>query len=902
MQGEMGPTGYTGPTGETGPTGPTGPIGHTGPQGGSVSIVGSVPSASQIRSLFPNLVTGNIVIDDSTSNLWCVNEVIPNSLYFNSPDQFIETRITNAPHISDDIGIIRESIYDFWVKPNFVYTSTRIDLSGVGVLFNTAQPVYVTGGTNSYARDGITVGLWKGSQDTSSNYLVIYDPSNKQILYDQSNNTPVINAGVSVNHRPIQADTWNKISIKLRRSIVRPSLLQERKLLSVYINRGRQDLNIDLSYSATHNGIYIGAPYGSKTFGGVHNRGFTGYISGFRYLYYPLGISDNQIIENDIEIESTTQPVILIGTELLLNEYDKEKSLKDGSAYNRNINTYLGLIPLRVDDRPPYTRIVLEYLNIGKIGVAGPVGPAGPSGVNIDAERVQIDFSSNYIANATDLDKTLLLKATEPSLSFTIPNPVDNSNRSLIIANIGSNIFNISNTNYSNFTGNYGTNTTSLTIPNNAKMYLVSSPTNWEVIRTNPEPLNLFYTTETDLAFNTGGGLYINSNSIITNTNNSGNNINVNFPDLSGQVYSNGRTTITNTSMSRGTITLNTTQTLFIGPYGSRTTSLVIPVNSWVSMYSDSSTNWVCNYRSEYGWQYPVLLTGYGESLTNGITVEYGQIYREYIFTMQTATPPAIGFRNWTAPTEEQLGLTASFKRLTSLNSAIHYNIFASDISGNTTNVIVPPMGGSFITGAISYRYDPGLPLNLRACQIGWKGVGVGGTLANPTVVNSRLVDLSHNTLGRRGTLTYGTQIDISGSVYTIRGLAGWSTLTLSAGSGSSNNNNGTANSSSGFPTVGSVFHDSEGSTIGKEYVITHLGSGCIVSSNSNIFTNTQVGSITFYPAATRSWSSKQLINAATGYGGTNPGIYAVEPAITQIYPEGTNFTILNDVYAWTCV
>jgi microcystin-dependent protein len=80
-------------------------------------------------------------------------------------------------------------------------------------------------------------------------------------------------------------------------------------------------------------------------------------------------------------------------------------------------------------------------------------------------------------------------------------------------------------------------------------MYLVSSPTNWEVIRTNPEPLNLFYTTETDLAFNTGGGLYINSNSIITNTDNSGNNINVNFPDLSGQVYSNGRTTITNTTL-----------------------------------------------------------------------------------------------------------------------------------------------------------------------------------------------------------------------------------------------------------------------------------------------------------------------------------------------------------------
>jgi hypothetical protein len=85
--GPIGPIGATGPKGDTGdpggpegPIGPTGPAGPTGPKGApgqSVSIVGDVPTSTDLLLLAP--IAGQGYITSDTGHLWVYNGPNPNN-------------------------------------------------------------------------------------------------------------------------------------------------------------------------------------------------------------------------------------------------------------------------------------------------------------------------------------------------------------------------------------------------------------------------------------------------------------------------------------------------------------------------------------------------------------------------------------------------------------------------------------------------------------------------------------------------------------------------------------------------------------------------------------------------------------------------------------------------------
>jgi hypothetical protein len=262
----------TGPTGPTGPTGSTGPTGPTGPQGFSINIVGSVPTSSQLSTLFPNPTLGDSVIANDTGNLWSYNYQSFKSINF--------TRLY-ASNIRTTVVAPGTSActYEWW------FYSKNIG-GGNGLM--------VTRGAGGTGNDGILVTIESA----------VIKVRNASVLFTGTTS--------------IGASTWYHIAI-VKDATPTP-------VFTLYLNGQLQGSSFTLTQGTmTSTSLLLGV----DGYDGVGSNSFDGYITGFRYV---LG---SQVYTSNFSIP-TSPPTSINGTQLLLIESYANSFLYDSSPNHYN--------------------------------------------------------------------------------------------------------------------------------------------------------------------------------------------------------------------------------------------------------------------------------------------------------------------------------------------------------------------------------------------------------------------------------------------------------------------------------------------------------------------------------------------------------------------------------------
>jgi hypothetical protein len=516
----------------------------------------------------------------------------------------------------------------------------------------------------------------------------------------------------------------------------------------------------------------------------------------------------------------------------------------------------------------------------------------------------QIPLTSTLTTYAIDrsiLESTLAITPAATGYTFFIPTPVSNSDRTLTIVNEGANRFDVSALGGSNFLGRYGSGAGTLTILVGTTVELFSNGTNWEVWNRSGNFVETLAATGSTFSFASN---YSICDGTLTITSTSTQSATITIPTPSDSQAINSQIKINN--ISPFTQTLSIGSGVFNGVFGSGTTSLVIPINSWVKIYSDG-IDWDCREISEYGWQYPGFISALNFTVVpiTATAIPYGQIYRTYMWGSASVGPfliNMISFNNWNNPTPSQLGLTATFRRIGGVGgNAPQYGMNAS-LTVGSKKAIYPHGGAAPLTGNASYTFAPGLAYNIRACQVGFKGSG--GTTVVDTTTGSKLINLQFSSAtGSAGSIAYGTIITIGspGVDYTVRGLNTWSTGTVSCPAGGV-----LTGSVVGAFTIGCVF-----TVAGVEYTVVGLRQDYAVSS-TGASNPIPAGSVGISPAVATSFTNAPIVNPggntntppppSGGYGGTSNGVYVIEDSAGLPPPvilAGTPWEIKNDVYAW---
>jgi len=426
------------------------------------------------------------------------------------------------------------------------------------------------------------------------------------------------------------------------------------------------------------------------------------------------------------------------------------------------------------------------------------------------------------------------------------------------------------------FAQKYGTGTSTFIVPPVSQILLFApGGTNWQVLDTGSQPLNipLSISTNTDLST---GGLYANCNLFITST---GSNT-ITLPSPNSIYGSNGILRLENSASSTSYITISIGSGTFAGVYGSGSSTMIVPVNSWVRMNSDG-TNWNCNEISTHGWEY------FNYIASNTTNVPAGQYYREYILGA-TSGGYTVNFNNWTTPTQSQLGLTSTFRRIAGSYATTYAVIMTPSSTSTSTKEIYAITSPTPATGACLLSNGNNANFTLRVCRVGF--AGTGGTLGANTTIGSSLVNLSG--LGSTGSIAYNSVITIAGNDYTMTGYNTWSAFSISGTAGANTNTN--TFTVTGILTVGSVF-----TVAGANYTVTGIASTAnIISSSTNM--SVGAGALTFTPVIPAGgWTTAPATNPCTGLGGVSNGVYSVSPAFSSVISSGTVFTIPNNVYAW---
>jgi hypothetical protein len=218
-----------------------------------------------------------------------------------------------------------------------------------------------------------------------------------------------------------------------------------------------------------------------------------------------------------------------------------------------------------------------------------------------------------------DLDSIINLTGTA-SNTTNLPDPRASVNpyirgRQLRIYNNGSATITLSTTN-SNFTGAYGNDSTSISLPDNTWYSCTSNGSNWDI---NERSSNITYQLtglNTPVDYTSNFNL---TNATINVSLTSAGVINWIVPSAS---RSRQQTTIVN-NIGAYDITLTILSGTFAGEYGSGLNTLLISAGRWVQVYSDS-TNWRVDSRSpntivatnDTGPYYPVFTSASGSGQT----------------------------------------------------------------------------------------------------------------------------------------------------------------------------------------------------------------------------------------------------------------------------------------------
>ena len=212
-----------------------------------------------------------------------------------------------------------------------------------------------------------------------------------------------------------------------------------------------------------------------------------------------------------------------------------------------------------------------------------------------------IDYTnSQYYDTIVNLTGSNVINLTIPDARQSVyPNAI---NRRVIVNNNGSGLVSIASNSGNNILGRYGNRSTAITLPDNSSYTFSSNGTNWEI---NERSSNIAFrnlglastATYTNNYNYLGSLLYLSSTDIC------------NISWLSATALNSHLTTTKVYNIGSFQINLNSSAGSFLGKYGSGSTSLVLPANTWVEIFSDGTT-WLVNDRSaENQIYYPTAFT-----------------------------------------------------------------------------------------------------------------------------------------------------------------------------------------------------------------------------------------------------------------------------------------------------
>jgi hypothetical protein len=336
------------------------------------------------------------------------------------------------------------------------------------------------------------------------------------------------------------------------------------------------------------------------------------------------------------------------------------------------------------------------------------------------------------------------------------------------------------------------------------------------------------------------------------------------------------------------TITLSITTLLFSGAYGSEATTLILPANSWIEMYSNG-TNWICVNVSNYGWTYPIVST-----VNPTITLPY-QWFRTHLSL--TATQQSIFILPTVKPSYYQEGLQLIIRKIMGNASqaptnSIQINATSTGLNtlyiGNQGAGAFPLTGNSFV----NWNNNNGILRVIRTSV-----AGGGSCVVNP--LNAKMIYLNPSS----GVLSVGTVLTIAGSPYTIRGMGGLiasgGTATISATTGASTFTALNTTSAFGsYMTIGSIF-----TVAGANYTITSatIPLTSAPSATQNVsYTST---CFTFTPTVPSTWNNEPITPAVfspyTTAGLYGAGVYYLDTAVS---PTTTLTYTNNTYYSWALI
>jgi len=307
-------------------------------------------------------------------------------------------------------------------------------------------------------------------------------------------------------------------------------------------------------------------------------------------VYKPFNCSSNFYFENTGNFNINLQLVSDATFTLSTNTF--------GGSYGSGTNSLI--IPPRT-----YVQIFIPISNasavwIVQLRVPDPTYEVAYSGTTITA-----------YANSQYFNSTINLTGTSATI-FNLPDPRQSvnpwaTNKFIRINNNGSALITLNSTS-GNFLGAHGNGFTTTILPDSSTFYLTSDGTNWNINERSSD------ITFRNLGLASSGVSYANNNNYLSA------NLHLSLASAVGTItwldataqHSHLTTTkVYNVGLYQ--ITLNatiTTDGTFLGKYGSGSSSLIIPANTWVELFSDG-TNWLVNDRSsENQFYYPTAFAG----------------------------------------------------------------------------------------------------------------------------------------------------------------------------------------------------------------------------------------------------------------------------------------------------
>jgi hypothetical protein len=449
----------------------------------------------------------------------------------------------------------------------------------------------------------------------------------------------------------------------------------------------------------------------------------------------------------------------------------------------------------------------------------------------------------------------------------------------------------ITNNSSSNFGGLYGSGTTSFILPANS--IIVVSVKN-EQIRIdsmnnigNPSNISTPITTNTTLL-----STQLNTKIYLNMTNSSSVNRTIIVPQSSGIVNQSYQLKTISTSKY---VTLTAQTGTFIGAFGSGTSTLILPINSGITMYSNG-TDWNCETISESGW------SAYQAQQTISTSTQY---FRNFTFSSFQPANNAYYTIFSRSPLSNHEGLLSNFRCLNGYNTsgAVSVFILASNptfSSGVLSNIIpyysnltadgTSSNQGCVIVGQVNSNYLTVVSIYVKTIKIGY--VGTNSFTASGTS-GSRFLTIAGmtNTAGN-SSLGINSTVLVSGTTYTITGMPSVPSGTVSCTNASTTitfttyTNTNTVLMS---PGVGIIID-------GNEYLI--------IASNS--FSGTAGNAFTITPAfigITNIGYTFNTIGGSTSYTTAVPcggnGVYTVQPPLITTY-SSVSTTVTGESFAYS--